>query len=108
MQVCSIQHLSVKTCDAMLVHTGHTCTTADNEKLIKAVLCAGLYPNVAKMEFKMKPGVPPRLYTQEDGKVAFHPKSVNSKEDRFPAKFLIYNTKVKSTGVSGVRWSGVE
>ena len=72
------------------------------------MLCAGLYPNVAKMEFKLKPGVP-RLYTREDGKVAFHPKSVNAKEERFPAKFLIYNTKVKSTGVGGcvgqVRWS---
>ena len=60
------------------------------------------------MEFKLKPGVP-RLYTREDGKVAFHPKSVNAKEERFPAKFLIYNTKVKSTGVGGcvgqVQWS---
>ena len=74
------------------------------------MLCAGLYPNVAKMEFKPKPGVP-RLYTREDGKVAFHPKSVNAKEERFPAKFLIYNTKVKSTGVrwgkgGGVWWVG--
>ena len=83
---------------ACSTHTLAQC--AGNEKLVKAVLCAGLYPNVAKMDFKPKPGVPPRLYTREDGKVAFHPKSVNSKESRFPAKFLIYNTKVKSTGVS--------
>ena len=93
--------------------TTHLCCDAlhaqcaGNEKLVKAVLCAGLYPNVAKMDFKPKPGAPPRLNTREDGKVAFHPKSVNAKESRFPAKFLIYNTKVKSTGVRWGKGEGV-
>ena len=69
-------------------------------KLLKAVLCAGLYPNVAKLDFKNNPLKPPRVYTQEDGKVEFHPKSVNCKESRFTGKFLVYNTKIKSSNVS--------
>ena len=41
---------------------------------------------------------PPKLITQ-DGKVKFHPKSVNCDETSFESKFLIYHTKVKSTDV---------
>lgn len=40
----------------------------------------------------------PKLYTN-DGKVKFHPKSVNSDENYFDGKYMIYHTKVKSTAV---------
>ena len=40
----------------------------------------------------------PRLLTK-DGKVKFHPKSVNSDESFFTNKFLIYHQKVKSSAV---------
>ena len=35
-----------------------------------------------------------KLYTQQDGKVKFHPKSVNYGVPSFSSKFLIYHTKV--------------
>ena len=41
---------------------------------------------------------PPKLFDQ-DTKVKFHPKSVNSDETSFDNKFVIYHTKVKSTAV---------
>ena len=41
---------------------------------------------------------PPKLYEQ-DSKVKFHPKSVNSDETSFDNKFVIYHTKVKSSAV---------
>jgi ATP-dependent RNA helicase DHX36 len=68
-----------------------------NTKLVKAVLCAGLYPNVAKI-VQSHPDRPPKLFTQ-DSKVKFHPKSVNSDETSFDNKFVIYHTKVKSSAV---------
>ena len=36
-----------------------------------------------------------KLYTQQDGKVKFHPKSVNSEQGNFKSQFLIYHTKVE-------------
>lgn len=42
---------------------------------------------------------PPKLFTKTDGKVSFHPKSVNSDETTFRSKFLIYYTKVRSSMV---------
>ena len=42
---------------------------------------------------------PPKLITKVDGKVSFHPKSVNSDEYTFRSKFLIYYTKMKSSQV---------
>ena len=72
---------------------------SDNEKLLKAVLCAGLYPNVAKLVPK-GPKRPPQLHTKQDRKVEFHLKSVNSKRRTFTGRFLVYNTKVKSSSVS--------
>ena len=91
---------------------------SENVKLVKAVLCSGLYPNVIKVEQKnpdkLVPSCslvtefvyltvvstcrPPKLLTK-DGRVNFHPKSVNSDEKYFESKFLIYHTKVKSSQV---------
>lgn len=40
----------------------------------------------------------PKLFTR-DGKVKFHPKSVNCDETYFDGKYMIYHTKVKSSAV---------
>ncbi|XP_048582367.1 ATP-dependent DNA/RNA helicase DHX36 isoform X2 [Nematostella vectensis] len=72
---------------------------ADNIKLVKAILCAGLYPNVARIEHHDKLKRPPRLFTQEDGKVALHPKSVNVEVTAFQNDWLIYHQKIKSSKV---------
>lgn len=73
-----------------------------NERLVKAVLCAGLYPNAASVRHSHGRSAgkrPPRLYTKEDGKVALHPRSVLANEVYLPTKWLIYHQKVKSTKV---------
>lgn len=40
----------------------------------------------------------PKLFIK-DGKVKFHPKSVNSNETEFDSKYMIYHVKMKSTAV---------
>ncbi|XP_072169908.1 ATP-dependent DNA/RNA helicase DHX36-like [Diadema setosum] len=73
---------------------------SENIQLVKAVLCAGLYPKVAhvyKVPHKMNR--PPKLSTPEDGRVAIHPKSVNVSETNFTSKWLLYHLKLKSTSV---------
>ena len=162
------------TCVSLCVHAAFYITYfTENMKLVKAVLCAGLYPNVANitpgkrfisppslspsllimssystylipillLSFQLfsstsyfypplpshsystllllllvllllfpshsyPPPSPPlslipiltfrtaKLYTQQDGKVKFHPKSVNYGVPSFSSKFLIYHTKV--------------
>ena len=66
--------------------------------LVKAVLCAGMYPNLVKVEQRGKRW---SWKTREDGKVEGHPSSVNG---GFGVSFeggnwLCYTDKVKSTGL---------
>ncbi|XP_053279032.1 ATP-dependent DNA/RNA helicase DHX36 [Pleuronectes platessa] len=73
---------------------------SDNEKLIKAVIAAGLYPKVAKIRpshSKKRPGV--KVYTQADGKVNIHPKSVNAEETEFNYKWLVYHLKMRTSSI---------
>ncbi|CAN9511472.1 unnamed protein product [Ophioblennius macclurei] len=73
---------------------------SDNEKLIKAVIVAGLYPKVAMIRpshSKKRPGV--KVYTQADGKVCIHPKSVNAEETDFNFTWLIYHLKMKTSSI---------
>uniref|UniRef100_H3CQH5 ATP-dependent DNA/RNA helicase DHX36 n=1 Tax=Tetraodon nigroviridis TaxID=99883 RepID=H3CQH5_TETNG len=73
---------------------------SDNEKLIKAVIVAGLYPKVAKIRqsfSKKNPRV--KVYTQSDGKVSIHPKSVNAEEQEFNYKWLIYHLKMRTSSI---------
>lgn len=71
--------------------------------LLKAIVCAGLYPNIAiikKQKVNQKTGVGCLLlYTPEDGKVRLHPKSVNNNQSDFGSKFLVYYEKIKSSGI---------
>ncbi|XP_028320470.1 ATP-dependent DNA/RNA helicase DHX36 [Gouania willdenowi] len=71
-----------------------------NEKLIKAVIVAGLYPKVAMIRpshSKKRPGV--KVYTQADGKVCIHPKSVNAEETNFNYKWLVYHLKMRTSSI---------
>ncbi|XP_063298636.1 ATP-dependent DNA/RNA helicase DHX36 isoform X1 [Pelobates fuscus] len=73
---------------------------SDNEKLIKAVICAGLYPKVAKIRpsfGKKKQMV--KVYTKSDGKVSIHPKSVNVDESEFHYSWLVYHLKMRTTSI---------
>ncbi|KAM5163257.1 ATP-dependent DNA/RNA helicase DHX36 [Mantella aurantiaca] len=73
---------------------------SDNEKLIKAVICAGLYPKVAKIRpnFSKKRQMA-KVYTKSDGKVCIHPKSVNVEETEFHYSWLVYHLKMKTSSI---------
>nr|XP_014276577.1 ATP-dependent RNA helicase DHX36-like isoform X2 [Halyomorpha halys] len=72
--------------------------------LLKAIVCAGLYPNIAiikKQKVNRKTGIASLLlFTPEDGKVRLHPKSVNNNQGDFRSRFLVYFEKIKSLGIS--------
>ncbi|XP_020613546.1 ATP-dependent RNA helicase DHX36-like [Orbicella faveolata] len=72
---------------------------SENLKLVKAILCAGLYPNVAKLEHHSRLKRPPIIRTQQDGRVWLHPKSVNAQVTVFEDNWLIYHEKMKSSSV---------
>ncbi|XP_058088650.1 DExH-box ATP-dependent RNA helicase DExH5, mitochondrial-like isoform X2 [Magnolia sinica] len=76
-----------------------------DEHLIRAIICAGLYPGISSVVKKEKPI---SLKTMEDGQVMLCSNSVNAREQRIPYPWLVFNEKVKvnsvflrdSTGVS--------
>lgn len=76
---------------------------SQNENLVRSVVASGLYPNVAYLRKVkvIKNRVDPVLHIQttEDGKVQFHPSSVNSKQRNFESKYFVYYLKQKSTAV---------
>ncbi|XP_049284337.1 putative ATP-dependent RNA helicase DHX57 [Anopheles funestus] len=84
-----------------------------NNRLLGAILCAALYPNVVKILTPEKSfvtgavGAIPRLpqpsdlrfKTQEDGYVALHPSSVNASVGHFGSPFLVYQEKMKTSRI---------
>ena len=88
---------------------------ASNEPLVRAVICAGLYPNVALAESAsgsdVEPGRPTStrerfaqaakssIRTKGDGVVSLHPTSVVFGSPAFRARFLLFHEKVKTTKV---------
>eukprot|EP00750_Incisomonas_marina_P019080 INCI3211.4.p1 GENE.INCI3211.4~~INCI3211.4.p1 ORF type:complete len:343 (+),score=57.25 INCI3211.4:108-1136(+) len=91
---------------------------SDNAGLVKAVLVAGLYPNVVKLELppatknsgrntnRNKPKRPPKMKTQklwdQDAKeenVGLHPSSVLFNETSFSQQFLVFHEKVKTSQI---------
>uniref|UniRef100_A0A4W3H5A9 ATP-dependent DNA/RNA helicase DHX36 n=1 Tax=Callorhinchus milii TaxID=7868 RepID=A0A4W3H5A9_CALMI len=73
---------------------------SENEKLIKAVICAGLYPKVAKIRpsFSKKRKMV-KVSTKSDGRVNIHPKSVNAEEGEFNHNWLIYHLKMRTSSI---------
>lgn len=67
-------------------------------------LLLGLYPNVAKVKVIRKKGglggrAFPVAYTEADGRINIHPKSVNSGEGVFESPFIVYHHKMKTSAV---------
>jgi ATP-dependent RNA helicase DHX36 len=71
------------------------------EDVIKAVVAAGLYPNVVISSNKRREGRPskrpPRLTVRGIGQVELHPKSALFGTTAFPQPYLVYHTLVRST-----------
>lgn len=70
---------------------------SNNLSLIKAIVCAGLFPNVATVKGVTKRNV--KVFTPEDGKVKIHPSSINEKIKSFPSTYMIYFWKKRSTAI---------
>uniref|UniRef100_A0A336M1S7 CSON010441 protein n=1 Tax=Culicoides sonorensis TaxID=179676 RepID=A0A336M1S7_CULSO len=77
---------------------------SDNEKVLKAVICSGLYPNLAKiMRIKTRKNfadATPMIETKEDGKCSIHMASVNAKQRIFDNQFLVYHLKQKTQKIN--------
>ncbi|NXH85226.1 DHX36 helicase, partial [Edolisoma coerulescens] len=75
-------------------------TNSGNEKLLKAVICAGLYPKVAKIRpsFSKKRKMV-KVSTKTDGPVNIHPKSVNVEETEFHYNWLVYHLKMRTSSI---------
>ncbi|KAM3962013.1 LOW QUALITY PROTEIN: putative ATP-dependent RNA helicase DHX57 [Aphomia sociella] len=88
-------------------------TNGNNDRLLAAILCAALYPNVVKVltpekSFHMQAGgaIPRqpnpdelKFKTKSDGYVALHPSSINSTIGYFASPYLVYQEKVKTSRV---------
>ncbi|KAL7133628.1 hypothetical protein ABFS83_12G154800 [Erythranthe nasuta] len=68
----------------------------DDLEMVCAILCAGLYPNVAQCKRR---GKRTALYTREVGKVDIHPGSVNAGVHLFPLPYMVYSEKVKTSSI---------
>ena len=67
---------------------------ANNQQLLKAVLCAGLFPNV----LKATPGKSQPSLSQQKQQVQIHPSSFNKGAPRFETGWLVYHEKVAANG----------
>lgn len=92
--------------DIGLVENLESCNIFNNdEHLVRAVICAGLFPGISSVVNKEKSI---SLKTMEDGAVLLHSNSVNAQEAKIPFPWLVFNEKIKvnsvflrdSTGVS--------
>ncbi|KAM9789373.1 ATP-dependent RNA helicase DHX30 [Neosynchiropus ocellatus] len=111
-----ISQFSDNLCEAQMVprarecqmHSGHYNQHSDQDELLKAVLLAGLYPNL----IKVKRGVVTKggrfrpngmsLYTQR-GSVQLHRSSVNRGKEHLPSRWLTFFSAVKSSDVVFIR-----
>ncbi|XP_043839844.1 putative ATP-dependent RNA helicase DHX57 isoform X2 [Dromiciops gliroides] len=100
--------------DGVLDATGEEANSnAENTKLISAILCAALYPNVVQVKtpegkyqktsrgaVRMQPKVDElKFVTKNDGYVHIHPSSVNYQMRHFDSPYLVYHEKIKTSRV---------
>ncbi|XP_074944556.1 putative ATP-dependent RNA helicase DHX57 isoform X1 [Phalacrocorax aristotelis] len=100
--------------DGVLDATGEEANSnAENIKLISAMLCAALYPNVVQVKkpegkyqktstgaVKMQPKAEElKFITKSDGYVHIHPSSVNYQTRHFESPYLVYHEKIKTSRV---------
>ncbi|EEF41979.1 ATP-dependent RNA helicase, putative [Ricinus communis] len=67
-----------------------------DEHLIRAIICAGLFPGICSVVNKEKSIT---LKTMEDGQVLLHSNSVNAGIPKIPYPWLVFNEKVKVNSV---------
>lgn len=100
--------------DGVLDATGEEANSnSENVKLISAMLCAALYPNVVQVKIpegkyqktstgavkmKPKPGEL-KFVTKNDGYVHIHPSSINYQTRHFDSPYLVYHEKIKTSRV---------
>ncbi|XP_048337698.1 putative ATP-dependent RNA helicase DHX57 [Sphaerodactylus townsendi] len=100
--------------DGVLDATGEEANAnSENVKLISAILCAALYPNVVQVKIpdgkyqktsagavkmKPKPGEL-KFVTKNEGYVHIHPSSVNYQTRHFESPYLVYHEKIKTSRV---------
>ncbi|KAK7140601.1 hypothetical protein R3I94_013020 [Phoxinus phoxinus] len=109
-----IEKMSSKGGDGVLEATGYEANlNSDNTKLMSAMLCAALYPNVVQVRspqgkykltskgaVKMQPKAEElRFMTKGDGAVHIHPSSVNFSVRHYDSPYLVYHEKVKTSRV---------
>ncbi|PON47342.1 ATP-dependent RNA helicase DHX [Parasponia andersonii] len=74
-----------------------SCNTwSHDEHLIRAIICAGLFPGLCSVVNKEKSIV---LKTMEDGQVLLYSNSVNAGVPKIPYPWLVFNEKVKVNSV---------
>uniref|UniRef100_A0A1A8UE18 Putative ATP-dependent RNA helicase DHX57 n=1 Tax=Nothobranchius furzeri TaxID=105023 RepID=A0A1A8UE18_NOTFU len=109
-----IERMSSKGTDGVLEATGPEANlNSDNIRLMSAMLCAALYPNVVQVRapqenykmtskgaVKMQPKANElRFVTKNDGCVHVHPSSVNYTVRHYDSPYLVYHEKVKTSRV---------
>lgn len=77
-------------------NVGSSNTWSHDEHLIRAVICAGLFPGICSVVNKEKSI---SLKTMEDGSVLLHSSSVNAQEPKIPYPWVVFNEKVKVNAV---------
>uniref|UniRef100_A0A0P6K381 Putative ATP-dependent RNA helicase DHX57 n=1 Tax=Heterocephalus glaber TaxID=10181 RepID=A0A0P6K381_HETGA len=100
--------------DGVLDATGEEANSnGENPKLISAMLCAALYPNVVQVKtpegkfqktstgaVRMQPkSTELKFVTKNDGYVHIHPSSVNYQVRHFDSPYLLYHEKIKTSRV---------
>ncbi|XP_016074425.1 PREDICTED: putative ATP-dependent RNA helicase DHX57 isoform X1 [Miniopterus natalensis] len=100
--------------DGILEATGEEANSnAENHKLISAMLCAALYPNVVQVKspegkFQKTSTRAVRMQqksdelkfvTKNDGYVHIHPSSVNYQVRHYDSPYLLYHEKIKTSRV---------
>ncbi|XP_011502904.1 PREDICTED: ATP-dependent RNA helicase DHX36 [Ceratosolen solmsi marchali] len=68
-----------------------------NKSLIKSIICAGFYPNIAIVEKISGSNI--KAYTVEKETVYLHPSSINHYAHNFPTPYLTYFLKRKSSKI---------
>lgn len=109
-----VERMSSKGTDGVLEATGPEANlNSDNIRLMSAMLCAALYPNVVQVRapqgnykmtskgaMKMQPKANElRFQTKNDGYVNVHPSSVNYTVRHYTSPYLVYHEKVKTSRV---------
>lgn len=95
------------------VSGAHLNANASSVRVVKALICAGFYPNIVRVLHPEKTYVQTeggamvktaaahelRFFTKEDGRVFLHPSSVNFPVGIFESPWLVYTEKVKTSKV---------